>query len=47
MVLRPGLTSRDSASALKEVMRYFGGFQVVQTDGCSEFEGEFLTTLIG
>jgi transposase len=42
VVLRPSLTSRDGASALKSVMRYFGGCQLLQTDGGSEFEGEFL-----
>lgn len=45
VVLRPSLTSRDGALALKKVMSYFGGCQVIQTDGGSEFEGEFLATL--
>ena len=45
VVLRPGLTSRDGASALDSVMGYFGRCQVMQTDGGAEFEGEFATAI--
>ena len=45
VVLRPGLTSGDGAIALKRVMSYFGRCQVMQTDGGSEFEGDFAAAL--
>lgn len=41
VVLRPGLTAQDGEAALVEVMAYFGRCQLLQTDGGSEFEGEF------
>lgn len=41
VVLRPGLTARDGQAALVELMTYFGRCQLLQTDGGSEFEGEF------
>lgn len=45
VVLRPGLTARDGQAALVEVMTYFGRCQLLQTDGGSEFEGEFAQTV--
>lgn len=45
VVLRPTLTAGDGAAALCELMSYFGRCQLLQTDGGSEFEGEFLTML--
>ncbi|HEY1409860.1 MAG TPA: helix-turn-helix domain-containing protein [Promineifilum sp.] len=41
VVLRPGLTSQDGQAALAEVMAYFGRCQLLQTDGGSEFAGDF------
>jgi len=41
VVLRPGLTAQDGALALEQFMGYFGHCQTIQTDGGSEFEGEF------
>lgn len=45
VVLRASQTARDGAVALEAVMAYFGRCQVLQTDGGSEFEGEFQTML--
>jgi len=45
VVLRPGLTAQDGQSALVEVMAYFGRCQLLQTDGGSEFQGEFAQTV--
>lgn len=41
VVLRPGLTAQDGAVALRVFMATFGHCQTIQTDGGSEFEGEF------
>ncbi len=41
VVLRPTLTAEDGASALEELMGYFGWCHVIQTDGGSEFEADF------
>lgn len=45
VVLRSALTARDGAFALERLMRYFGRCQIIQTDGGSEFAGEFRTVL--
>jgi len=45
VVLRPDLTAREGAAALQTIMSYFGSCQLIQTDGGSEFEGEFLEAL--
>ena len=45
VVLLPGLTAQDGAEALESLMNYYGGCQLLQTDGGSEFEGEFLALL--
>jgi len=45
VVLQPSLTARDGAAALRSVMSYFGRCQLIQTDGGSEFEGEFLAAI--
>jgi hypothetical protein len=37
----PGLTGQDGRQALELVMSYFGFCEVLQTDGCKEFMGEF------
>lgn len=44
VVLRPGLTAQDGEAALAEVMAYFGRCDLLQTDGGSEFKGEFAQT---
>lgn len=42
ILMRPGLTSADGKAALEELARRFGPVQTLQTDGGSEFEGQFL-----
>jgi transposase len=42
VVLRETLTAEDGAAALEEVMAYFGACHVIQTDGGSEFEADFV-----
>lgn len=41
VVMRPGLTAQDGKLALVEMARHLGSVRVLQTDGGSEFEGEF------
>jgi len=41
VALRPTLTAKDGAAALAELMTYFGSCEIIQTDGGSEFEGDF------
>jgi IS30 family transposase len=41
VVMRPSLQAEDDKAALEQIMRAFGQYQVIQTDGGSEFEKDF------
>jgi IS30 family transposase len=41
VVLRPSLTAKDGAAALRVLNHYWGSCQTIQTDGGSEFQAEF------
>jgi transposase InsO family protein len=42
VVIRPALQAEDGKAALEQIMRGFGHCQVIQTDGGSEFEKDFV-----
>ncbi len=42
VVMRPGLTAQDGKQAMEIIAERFGPMQVIQTDGGSEFEKDFV-----